>query len=159
VFRGIIKPDDRFDLTLCNPPFHASAADAQEANQRKRNKLDRNTKDHNGNDAGDTSEPSLNFGGQSHELWCEGGELGFLTRMITESVEFSQQVYCFTSLISRKENVTPLKKLLARLGAERVEIVTTSQGQKVSRLIAWSFLTVPEQQAWFQQGNVQASAP
>lgn len=39
IFHGVIGPDDRFDLTMCNPPFHASASAAAEANQRKRRQL------------------------------------------------------------------------------------------------------------------------
>lgn len=146
VFKGIIKADETFDLTLCNPPFHASAADAMEANQRKRAKLSKGKSPSDGDEKGSP----LNFGGQNTELWCEGGELGFITRMIKESLEFSQQVYCFTSLVSKKENLTPLKKLLARLGATKVDVVSTSQGQKVSRILAWSFLTASHRQAWFQ---------
>lgn len=153
VFRGIIKTDEYFDLTLCNPPFHASAAEAGEANLRKRNRLGRNAVSDRGNDRGDNTAGPLNFGGQNHELWCTGGELGFVTRMITESVEFSQQVYCFTSLVSKKENVAPLKKLLSRSGATRVEVLATRQGQKASRLLAWSFLSDPQRQAWLRQHN------
>lgn len=157
VFKGIIKADEYFDLTVCNPPFHASSADAREANQRKRNRLNKSTKTHPGDSTGVYTAGPLNFGGQNIELWCAGGELGFLTRMITESVEFSQQVYCFTSLVSKKENVTPLKKLLSRFGATIVDVVATSQGQKVSRLLAWSFLTAQQRQAWFQDQRGSAS--
>ncbi|MGH8074765.1 MAG: RlmF-related methyltransferase, partial [Lysobacter sp.] len=39
VFRGVVREDDRFDLTLCNPPFHASAREAASANQRKLRQL------------------------------------------------------------------------------------------------------------------------
>jgi len=147
VFKGIIKADEHFDLTLCNPPFHASVAEAVKANQRKRNKLKKGTRNFSRDDAASP----LNFGGQNNELWCAGGELGFLTRMITESVECSQQVYCFSSLVSKRENVAPLQKLLSRLGASRVEVVTTHQGQKTNRLLAWSFLTAWQRQAWFRQ--------
>lgn len=149
VFRGIIRADEYFDLTLCNPPFHASAAEAGEANQRKRNRLGGNAASDRGSYRGDNTAGMLNFGGQSHELWCAGGELGFVSRMVTESLEFSRQVYCFTSLVSKKENVSPLKKLLSRLGATRVDVVETSAGQKISRLLAWSFLTAPQRQAWW----------
>jgi 23S rRNA (adenine1618-N6)-methyltransferase len=30
----------------------------------------------------ETTKPVLNFGGHNAELWCEGGELGFVTQMI-----------------------------------------------------------------------------
>lgn len=132
IFKGIINAADRFELTMCNPPFHASAAEARAANQRKRNNLNK------GMAAG--SNTSLNFGGQNGELWCAGGEIGFLTRMANESVEYASQVYYFTSLVSKGENIPPLKKLLSRLGAREIDVIMMSQGQKVSRLLVWSFL-------------------
>lgn len=39
----------------------------------------------------------LNFGGQQQELWCEGGEVAFITQMIAESQQFGRQVKWFTS--------------------------------------------------------------
>ncbi|MFM7721620.1 MAG: RlmF-related methyltransferase, partial [Bacteroidota bacterium] len=32
------------------------------------------------------------IGGQSNELWCEGGEEGFISRMIQESIKYKTQV-------------------------------------------------------------------
>jgi len=141
IFKGIINPGDRFDLTMCNPPFHASSAEAQAANQRKRNNLNKGKPVGNGS--------PHNFGGQDSELWCADGEIGFLTRMVNESIEYSSQVYWFTSLVSKSGNIPQLKKLLSRLGAQKIKVITMSQGQKNSRLLAWSFLTIQQQQAWF----------
>ena len=45
----------------------------------------------------------------------------------------------------------PLKNLLKQIGAKQVKVVNMSQGQKVSRLIAWSFLTDEQQAQWNQQ--------
>lgn len=131
IFKEIIKPSDQFELTMCNPPFHASIAEAKAANQRKRNNLNQRKAVRRGD--------HLNFGGQNAELWCADGEIGFLTRMAKESVDYSRQVYCFTSLVSKRENVAPLKKLLSRLGAKKIDVINMSQGQKVSRLLAWRF--------------------
>lgn len=131
IFKGIINPTDRFELTMCNPPFHASLAEAKAANQRKRNNLNKGK--------AVRSDSPLNFGGQNTELWCADGEIGFLTRMAKESVDYSRQVYYFTSLVSKRENVPPLKKLLSRLGAQKIDVIMMSQGQKVSRLLVWSF--------------------
>ena len=117
---------------MCNPPFHASKAEARAANQRKRNNLNK------GKAAGSNS--PLNFGGQNGELWCAGGEIGFLTRMANESIEYARQIYYFTSLVSKAENIAPLKQLLSRLGAQKIDVIRMSQGQKVSRLLVWSFL-------------------
>jgi 23S rRNA (adenine1618-N6)-methyltransferase len=35
VFRGILGPKEHFALTLCNPPFHASLAEASKGTERK----------------------------------------------------------------------------------------------------------------------------
>ncbi|HAB63809.1 MAG TPA: 23S rRNA (adenine(1618)-N(6))-methyltransferase RlmF, partial [Pseudomonas sp.] len=35
VFENLMQADDRFDVTLCNPPFHASQAEASSGSQRK----------------------------------------------------------------------------------------------------------------------------
>ena len=39
MFAGIVRPGERFDLTLCNPPFYASAAEARASNQGKYGKM------------------------------------------------------------------------------------------------------------------------
>ena len=87
----------------------------------------------------DKSSRTRNFGGQKNELWCDGGEIGFLTRMANESVEYSKQVTWFTSLVSKGSNTPPLKKLLSRLGAQKIDVLKMNQGQKSSRLLVWSF--------------------
>lgn len=148
IFSGIIGPHDLFDLTLCNPPFHASLAEANAVTERKTHNLNRHKVKYNGQQA---IAEGRNFGGQKAELWCEGGELAFLKRMINESQNFSEQVMWFTSLVSKSENVKPLKKLLNQIGAKQVKVVSMSQGQKVSRLIAWSFLTSEQLDDWNKQ--------
>ncbi len=131
VFNGIIHPGDRYDLTMCNPPFHASMDEARAESRKKRKNL--------GNASLGGSAESLNFGGQNAELWCPGGELRFLSRMIQESMEFAAQVTWFTSLVSKSENLPSLKTALVRAGVRRMKVIPMSQGQKRSRLIAWSF--------------------
>ncbi|WP_162029840.1 MULTISPECIES: 23S rRNA (adenine(1618)-N(6))-methyltransferase RlmF [unclassified Lentimonas] len=131
IFKGIIRQGDQYELTLCNPPFHASLAAAQAGSQRKVNNL---SKGQAGKGAA-----KLNFGGQQAELWCQGGEVAFITQMIRESAEFAAQVGWFSSLVSKGEHVRLLKKVLAQSGAQQVEVIPMSQGQKISRLLAWRF--------------------
>lgn len=35
IFKGIIQENDRFDLTICNPPFHATPEEAEKGSRRK----------------------------------------------------------------------------------------------------------------------------
>ncbi len=127
IFNGVVSPGERFDLTLCNPPFHASLAEARASNQRKVRNLNQ----------GQAGKP--NFGGQQRELWTPGGEIRFLKQMAKESVDFREQIGWFSSLVSKGENIRPLKKWLTQLGAQQIEVIKMSQGQKISRLIAWRF--------------------
>ena len=138
IFKNIIEPEDRFAFTICNPPFHGSAEEANKATTRKTNNLQQ-TK---------TTKPVLNFGGQNAELWCNGGEIGFLTQMIFESVKYPSQVLWFTSLVSKKENLNRIYKTLKKVGAVTVKTIDMAQGQKTSRMVAWTFLTEKQQQNW-----------
>jgi 23S rRNA (adenine1618-N6)-methyltransferase len=138
IFKNIIAPEDRFSFTICNPPFHNSPEEANKATTRKTNNLLK-TK---------TEKPVLNFGGQNAELWCDGGEIGFLTQMIYESVKYPNQVLWFTSLVSKKENLNRIYKLLKKVGAVDVKTIEMAQGQKTSRIVAWTFLTEKQQQTW-----------
>lgn len=156
ILQGVIKPSDKFELTLCNPPFHSSLSDASKGSQRKLKNLAQHKNKQQGialanNAKSSTTAPALNFGGQKAELWCEGGELKFISDMINESQDFSKQVLWFTCLVSKKDNIAPLKQALKQVHAKQVKVVDMAQGQKISRFIAWSFHNIEQQQAWFAQ--------
>lgn len=129
IFLGVIKKGEKFDITMCNPPFHASLKEALEANQRKVNNLSKGNKE---------IKKGLNFGGQKAELWCPGGERLFLKRMAKESESFKEQIKYFTTLISNKDNVRPTIKLLEGLEA-KCRVIQMSQGQKISRILVWNY--------------------
>ncbi|AWF29019.1 ribosomal RNA large subunit methyltransferase F [Enterobacter hormaechei] len=128
IFNGIIHKNEQYDATLCNPPFHDSAASARAGSERKRRNL------------GQAEDGALNFGGQQQELWCEGGEVAFILRMIAESKGFGRQVKWFTTLVSRGDNLPPLYRALTDVGAVKVVKKEMAQGQKQSRFIAWTFM-------------------
>lgn len=127
IFRGVLKAGERVDATLCNPPFHASAREAREAAQAKWRKL------------GLRAGAARNFGGQGPELWCAGGELGFIRRMIEESGRVAGQVGWFTTLVAKSAHLPQLKELLRRAGVRDLRVVAMAQGQKQSRFLAWRF--------------------
>lgn len=141
ILEGLLKPGEVFDLSLCNPPFHASARDAREGSERKWRNLGRATKD----------QPTLNFGGKGGELWCPGGEETFLLRMIQESAAMPTACLWFTSLVSRAETLPALKRALRLAGAVETRILPMAQGQKKSRILAWTFLGPEAREAWRRQ--------
>ena len=143
-FEGIIAAKHSIDLTMCNPPFHSSLSEAMQGNSRKRHNLDKKRKIINR-----PSNPSpLNFGGQKAELFCPGGELTFIKSMIAESTSHAHQVLYFTCLVSKKEHLFPLKVCLKKYQAADVQVIEMSQGNKISRFIAWSFLDKAQRQRW-----------
>jgi 23S rRNA (adenine1618-N6)-methyltransferase len=138
ILTGIIQPLEFFDLTICNPPFHHSAEEARLGTLRKVKNL------HGKTDA----KPALNFGGQADELWCAGGELQFIKEMIRESAEFRYQVFWFSSLVAKSEHLKLLQVELKKAGVFEQKVIEMAQGNKKSRLIAWTFLTKSQQEVW-----------
>lgn len=137
-FKNIVQAEDYFDLTFCNPPYHLSEKEALTANQRKNKNLGIDQKD----------KGLRNFGGQSQELWYEGGELLFVKQMIQESLLFKNQFFCFSSIISKKEHLYPIEKFLKKLKITDFEFIKMSQGQKIGRILVWSLLTEKQKKAW-----------
>ena len=129
IFSGIIAKDEFFDFTLCNPPFHKSLKDAIDGNKRKVQNL---TKEK-------TAISALNFGGKNNELWCKGGEIVFIKNMIKESLEFRNNVFFFITLVSKKENLPLIYKALESIKPTQIKTINMSQGQKITRIVAWSF--------------------
>lgn len=130
VFRGIVRAGERFDLAICNPPFHASATEAAAGTRRKLRNLA----------AGKKVALTRNFGGTNTELWCIGGERAFVRRMIAESAEFRSAVGWFTTLVAKSENLPDIQRALARAQPAEVRTIPMAQGQKQSRIVAWRFL-------------------
>ena len=139
-FKGVLRADERIVCTLCNPPFHSSAAEASNGSERKWRNL--------GKQDPQRKLPALNFGGKSNELWCKGGELTFVRNMIKESKDYAEQVLWFTTLVSKSAHIRLLQRVLKQVGAVDVQVCSMAQGQKQSRFLAWTFHTAEQRQAW-----------
>jgi 23S rRNA (adenine1618-N6)-methyltransferase len=135
----VIGDHDWFDLTLCNPPFHASSAAARAASRRKWAKLGK--PDH-------AESARRNFGGEGAELWCEGGEQGFILRMIGESATIATRCFWFTTLVSKAASLPAITEALERANVAQHKTIAMRQGQKQSRLVAWTFLNPQQQEGW-----------
>lgn len=134
-FNGVISPDHQLAFTICNPPFHRSAEEASKGSLQKQQNLQKNQ--HLKTEVKET----LNFGGQHSELWCDGGESEFVCNMIKESVNYQQQVLWFSSLVSKKDSLKPIQQCLNSVKPEEVKIIEMGQGNKISRFVAWTFMT------------------
>lgn len=138
IFSGIIQPDEKYDITMCNPPFHSSLKEAQESAIKKVSGLKKKS----------VSKVENNFGGQNHELWCVGGEAKFVSDMIEESKMFAESCFWFSSIISRHENLQHIYKSLRKAEVTEVKTIKMGQGTKISRFVAWTFLNKEQQEEW-----------
>ncbi len=136
IFEGIIKETDQIDLVVCNPPFHSSEKELNKSALRKNRNLNL------GNNV------NLNFGGTNKELWCDGGEKQFITTKIFESEKFSKSCFWFTTLVSKKENLKSIYQQLKKTNPHQIKTIHMGQGNKQSRIVAWTYLTEDEQENW-----------
>jgi len=138
VFYGVIRKEDQIDLTVCNPPFHASPEAAEEASLRKLSNLNKSA----------VTEVKLNFGGKGTELWTNGGERRFIRDMIRESAKFADNCFWFSTLISKEPNLKGAYDTLNAVKAAEIKTIRMGQGNKSSRIVAWTFLSPEQQKDW-----------
>lgn len=142
IFTGLLRSGESFEATLCNPPFHNSPDEVLAVSQRKWNKLGKP-----GAKKG-TAQPRLNFGGGGTELWCNGGERAFVKSMIEQSAQIPKRVLWFTSLVSKADNLVHLEAALKKAKVVESRILEMNQGQKKSRVLAWTFCGNGEREKW-----------
>ena len=138
IFTGIIKEDDKFDFTICNPPFHKTQEAAIAGNKRKISNLTKK----------EVEEASLNFGGKSNELWCKGGEVAFIKTMIKQSKKYAKNCFWFTTIVSKKGNLPFIYDALDDIKTAEYDTIDMQHGQKISRIIIWTFLSKKEREEW-----------
>lgn len=138
ILRGILTNDELVDLTVCNPPFHASLAEARSGSVRKLTNLTKKK----------IARPILNFGGQNNELWCDGGEERFVRDMIFQSKNLASTCFLFSSLISKESSLRSVYDALRKVEAKEIKTIPMGQGNKISRIVAWTFLSREQQEKW-----------
>lgn len=136
ILKGMIKNGEVMDAVMTNPPFHASRQEAMAANARKNKGLKKQEEQHQ------------NFSGLYDELICEGGEIGFVSRMINESRFYDKRVLWFSSLVSKKDSLRYIFRALKAAEPIDYRVIEMTQGQKQTRILAWTFLTAKEREAW-----------
>ncbi|PCH52150.1 MAG: 23S rRNA (adenine(1618)-N(6))-methyltransferase RlmF [Flavobacteriaceae bacterium] len=137
IFKGILSDTDKFSASICNPPFYRSQEEAMHANARKLEGLGIS-------DAVKTR----NFSGKQQELWYKGGEKAFIHTYLYESSMFKTNCFWYSTLVSKKDNAESMLPSLKKLGATEIKTIPMHQGNKVTRIVAWTFLNKDEQKEW-----------
>ena len=138
IFRGVVTQNEKIDMVICNPPFHSSAAEALKGSQRKVRNLTGQKK----------NLPQLNFSGNKKELVYQGGELQFAANMISESIEFQENIFWFSLLISKAGNLKSIYKLLKKNQPKEIRTINIKTGNKTSRIVAWTYFSPEQKSNW-----------
>jgi len=118
----IFNEDKRqYAFSMCNPPFYASTEEIEEGLSSKK------------------LEPYAVCCGSTNEMITEGGEVGFIGRMIEESVHLKKRVRWYTSMIGLKRSIRPLIRLLKHHDISNYTVTEFSQGKTTRWGIGWSF--------------------
>ncbi len=128
ILKGVLKASDKFSAAICNPPFYKSEIEAEEATMKKLKGLK------NGIEAG-----VRNFSGTHNELWYKGGEKAFIHNYLYESYLFKNQCFWFSTLVSKKDLIRGIRVSLKKIGATEIRVINMGQGNKISRIVAWTF--------------------
>jgi len=136
IFHDCILPEEYYDVVVCNPPFHLTEKEATLGTQRKWKNL------------GKGKGSGLNFGGKKSELIYPGGELDFIQKIMTESKQFANQIMWCTTLVAKEAHLPKLQRKLAKLQPKDVKVIPMGQGNKQSRILAWTFLEAKQLEAW-----------
>ena len=116
LLRGVLGPDETADCSMCNPPFYDDG------------ETPRGRADHDG----------ARCVGSRAEQFTPGGEVGFVTRMIDESVEMGGRIRWYSSLLGKKASLKPLLAALRDAHVPRVRTTEIAQGVTSRWAIAWS---------------------
>ncbi|NJB84093.1 23S rRNA (adenine(1618)-N(6))-methyltransferase RlmF [Wenyingzhuangia aestuarii] len=127
-YYGIIDKEEKVDLSICHPPLYDSIEEAQKGVQKK-------------NAPYSASEIGS-------EIIYEGGETGFLQKLVKESKKFSENCFWFSALVSKQSNQKGMVDFLQELGATQTKVIPMGMGNKSSQIIAWTFLSKEAQTAW-----------
>lgn len=162
---GVLGNVEQVDIVMCNPPFYPSASAFRRQSERKARNLQANSRARRGGrvlvprrrEAGELPDKggSNNFGGHGAELWCPGGEVAFVKRLIAESERYTDQCLWFSSIVSRKDNLLKIEAELKHAKGsgmiEAVDVVSIGPGIKSASIVMWSYMAGDAQKAWVRR--------
>jgi len=120
---------DKVDFTMCNPPFFTSATDMTATHLTK------------------ARSPSAICSGAPVEMIYDGngeggsgGDLGFVMRMLDESMVLRERVQWYTSMLGKLASATALVQALKERGISNWAVTSLQAGNVTRRwVVGWSF--------------------
>ncbi len=113
---------DSFDFIMTNPPFYESSADMNDSAKAK------------------AKPPGSACTGTATEMICKGGELGFVGRILDQSMELRERVQWYTAMFGKLESLKAFVSRLRECKVDNWAVTEFVQGNRTRRwAIAWSY--------------------
>jgi len=110
------------DFTICNPPFYTSKEEMLATFTTK------------------SKPPSAVCTGADVEMVTDGGDAGFVLRMIEESKALRGRIQWYTSMLGKLQSVNIIVARLEELGIDNWAVACLKAGHKTRRwAVGWSF--------------------
>ncbi|KAF2998811.1 hypothetical protein E8E13_001569 [Curvularia kusanoi] len=116
----------QLDFTLCNPPFFVDAAEMEKSLSGE----------------GKATGPNAVCTGSNNEMICPGGDLGFVTRIVEESLVLCEKVTWYSSMLGKLSSAKAIVELLKSHGVTNWAVGVLEPGTKTGTkrwVVAWSF--------------------
>jgi 23S rRNA (adenine1618-N6)-methyltransferase len=115
---------DRLDFTLCNPPFFTDITDMSASLKGE----------------GKSWRPNSVCTGAEVEMVCPDGDLGFVTRIVNESLVLKEKVQWYSSMLGKLSSAKSIIDLLKKHGITNWAVGIVDTGASTKRwIVAWSF--------------------
>ena len=113
---------DELNFVMTNPPFYSSEEDMQSS--------------YIGKDA----PPSAVCTGSENEMICPGGDVGFITRILDESLVLREKVQWYTAMVGKMSSLQTVIAKLKEHGITNFAVTCLQAGHRTKRwAVAWSF--------------------
>lgn len=136
VIKDIVRShsNEHFTFCMCNPPFYE-----EDEAETKFVHLDGDAMENKCYDVTRRSAPRSATVGRKNELSVSGGEVGFVGRLIEDSLVLQNSVKFYTSMVGKKASLNELTKRLKDCANAHYAISTLSQGRTQRWVLTWSF--------------------
>ncbi|TKA45821.1 hypothetical protein B0A54_03506 [Friedmanniomyces endolithicus] len=113
---------EEMDFVMTNPPFYSSDQDMQASY------------------TGKSAPPSAVCTGAENEMICPGGDVGFVSRILDESLKLGGRVQWYTVMLGKMSSLQTIIAKLREHGVTNFAVTCLQAGYRTKRwAVAWSF--------------------
>lgn len=112
---------EELDFVMTNPPFYSSEDDMQSSYTQK------------------PAPPSAVCTGAENEMICPGGDVGFVSRMLDESLVLGERVQWYTAMLGKMASLQEVVKIFKERRIRNWAVTCLQAGRRTKRwAVAWS---------------------